>query len=193
MRKASHVKLDRFIIKKIPQLGKHRLSMIIGGILPDCVPSFFYKKHNIENTLTIVEKELGKLKRCTEIDSYFCRHIGIITHYLSDYCTLPHNSIYSGNIKQHTIYEGRLRVELKSYLDKLEEHTLSIHEDIDSTIEYIRDYHRKYIESIQINSENIENDCFYIASINVAIIRHLIKDIVAGIVVDYSQASRGLA
>ena len=193
MRKASHIKLNSFLIERVPELRKHKISILIGCILPDCIPSFVYKKHTIENTLHIVEKEMQKIQKCREINSYFCRHIGIITHYLADYCTLPHNKVYSGGIKQHTIYEGRLRQELKSYLDKLEEHIMSIHEDIENILDFIVKHHRRYIESIKFNNDNIENDCYYIASINLAIIKHLVKITLTEVIEGCGDVTRGLA
>ena len=51
MRKKSHILLARYIAKNTEdeELKKHRLSFYIGSILPDCKPSFVYKKQTGED------------------------------------------------------------------------------------------------------------------------------------------------
>ena len=33
----------------------------------------------------------------------FMRHLGEVIHYLADYFTFPHNTIYPGNLKDHCV------------------------------------------------------------------------------------------
>ena len=49
MRKKSHISLARYLVRNLDDgdLRKHKLSFYIGSILPDCKPSFLYKKHEI--------------------------------------------------------------------------------------------------------------------------------------------------
>lgn len=52
MRKKSHISLARYLVRNLDDgdLRKHKLSFYIGSILPDCKPSFLYKKHEITGT-----------------------------------------------------------------------------------------------------------------------------------------------
>ena len=44
------------------------------------------------------------------------RDLGQISHYLADYFTFPHNTIYPGSLKDHCSYEEKLKRDLRSYL-----------------------------------------------------------------------------
>ena len=63
MRKKSHISLARYIVAntKDEELKKHKLSFYIGSILPDCKPSFVYKRHEISGTFPLVKKHIEYL------------------------------------------------------------------------------------------------------------------------------------
>ena len=63
MRKKSHISLARYIVNNMEDndLKKHKLSFYIGSILPDCKPSFVYKKHEINGTFPDVKKMVNQL------------------------------------------------------------------------------------------------------------------------------------
>lgn len=174
MRKKSHIEIVRYLIKEIPELKKHRLAMYIGCILPDCLPSFIYKRHMIESTIPIVGSEISKIERYNTIDTYFCRHLGILTHYISDYCTLPHNRMYTGNIKDHCKYEKQLKNKLKEYLSIKKCNPKDID---DSILKNIIEIHNRYVDSVQNTLDNIENDCEYIMYINMTIAFYLVNNV----------------
>ena len=46
----------------------------------------------------------------------YYRDLGQISHYLADYFTFPHNTIYPGSLKDHCSYEEKLKRDLRSYL-----------------------------------------------------------------------------
>lgn len=121
MRKKSHISLARYIVKNTDnkELQKHRLAFYIGSILPDCKPSFLYKKHEIDGTFHSVEKAIFRLtgeQRIKNNHRAYCRNLGQITHYVADYFTFPHNDIYPGSLKDHCSYEECLKKELRQYL-----------------------------------------------------------------------------
>lgn len=178
MIKISHVRLSTFITDNVTQLKEYKKSVIIGGLLPDCVPSFVYRRHTIDKTMHIVENELAKLEKCTELNAYFCRHIGIITHYLSDYFTLPHNKIHVGLIDSHAKYEKRLNREFKKYIENIDAVGEIYIKDIGDVIKYIRETHKTYLDSILKNGESTINDCINIVMVNISIIIHLVSQLV---------------
>ena len=105
MRKKSHISLASFILKNMEKhnLHEHKKAFYLGSILPDLKPSFLTRRHNIEGTFDILIKEIKRLTIYYDVNKgigrYYARHLGIITHYLADYCTYPHNSEYTHNCR----------------------------------------------------------------------------------------------
>ena len=91
MRKKSHISLAWYLMncEGMEALGHHKYSFYVGSILPDCVPSFLVRKHTINDSFDVLKKEFEKLVSHFDpnkgADRYFCRHLGVITHYISDY------------------------------------------------------------------------------------------------------------
>ena len=63
MRKKSHISLARYIVANTEDEGlkKHWLSFYIGSVLPDCKPSFIYKRHEITGTFPKLRKDIDAL------------------------------------------------------------------------------------------------------------------------------------
>ena len=124
MRKKSHISLAWYLMNSegMDVLKLHKGSFYMGSVLPDCMPSFLVRRHTIEDSFEVLEKEFQKLVSHFDpkkgINCYFCRHLGMITHYVSDYFTFPHNANYPGNLKDHCIYEEELKKELQNYVKK---------------------------------------------------------------------------
>lgn len=171
MRKKSHISLARYIVHStgMEMLKEHKKAFYIGSILPDCMPSFVTRKHCIEDTFEILEKEIKKVT--DEYDSekgigmYYCRHLGVITHYIADYFTFPHNSIYSGNIKEHCKYEGELKDAFRQYVksedaQRIREKTGAFH-TVKEIMVFIEKMHQEYLKAIKA----IRVDCRYIVEL----------------------------
>lgn len=171
MRKKSHISLAGYLLNSegMELLKNHKKSLYFGSILPDCVPSFFTRKHTIDETFEILEKEIRKITEDYDITKgigrYYCRHLGVITHYIADYFTFPHNRIYDGNIKEHCIYEKHLKYALKNYVQSEEAQKIreknGIFQTVDDICKFIKDMHEKYLDAIKI----IEIDCVYIVEL----------------------------
>lgn len=122
MRKKSHISLARYMVNSLDDEGlkKHRLSFYIGSILPDIKPSFVYKKHEITGTFPSIRKHIKRLsegdKAVKKRGVKYYMDLGQISHYLADYFTFPHNTIYPGSLKDHCSYEEKLKRDLRSYL-----------------------------------------------------------------------------
>ena len=122
MRKKSHILLARYLADQMPaneSLQSHRKAFCLGNILPDIQPSFVTKRHEYFGTFDevqgkiyhLIEKSTGKCN-----DRVFWRRAGEIMHYIADYFTFPHNTIYPGSLKDHCSYEEKLKRDLRSYL-----------------------------------------------------------------------------
>lgn len=169
MRKKSHILLARYIAKNTEdtELKKHRLSFYIGSILPDCKPSFVYKKHEINGTFPDVKKMMeqlifgrpnGKMVRKRR----YYMNLGQVTHYIADYFTYPHNKIYPGTLKDHCSYEEQLKRSLKAYIMnrnmEAKEKIQADFRDAEALYEYILEQHKQYLGrkiNIDVDIHNI--------------------------------------
>lgn len=169
MRKKSHISLAKYLMENmgVQDLSEHKKSFYIGSILPDLTPSFLTKRHNMEETFEILIDEIRKIT--TEYDmnkginSYYARYLGVITHYLSDYCTFPHNSIFTGSIKEHLDYEKELKFSLKEYVNseaaQRNRQKVQKFQTIDDIIRFIKKKHKEYLKALQ---KNVNADIHYI-------------------------------
>jgi len=171
MRKKSHISLAKFLMNnmKVEDLNEHKKAFYIGSILPDCRPSFLTRKHSIDATFPILIEEIKKITVDYDMEQgitgYYCRHLGVITHYLADYFTFPHNSIFQGSIKEHCVYEKKLKFTFKSYVQ--EEDTQRDREQkgtfhsIDEIIRFIVKTHREYLMTLKV----VKEDCQFIVDL----------------------------
>lgn len=166
MRKKSHISLAKFLIDNIKEhkLIKHKKAFYIGSILPDLKPSFLTRRHTIEETFDILIKEIKKITVDYDVSkgigSYFARHLGIITHYLADYCTLPHNSEYTGSMADHVYYEKEMKYRLREFIEVEGIHSLAIQGQkiytYDEIIKYIINTHREYLSGLKAVKQDIK-------------------------------------
>ncbi len=168
MRKKSHISLTNYLIKsmKFDELMNHKKSFYIGSILPDCIPSFITRRHNIEETFGILKEEILKITDNYDVErgitGYYSRHLGVVTHYIADYFTLPHNDVFKGNLKDHCTYERDLKLALKSYVKSDEavrrREENMIFKSVDEILKFIKEMHEEYLKAIKA----IKVDCMYI-------------------------------
>ena len=171
MRKKSHISLAKYILesKGMEELNKCKKSFYVGSILPDCVPSFLTRKHNIEETLDLLKTEISKVTDKYDvtkgINTYFCRHLGMIIHYVADYFTFPHNSIYPGTMMEHCYYEKELKFAFRKYVkseqakrNRLLESAYNTPEEI---VDFVKSMHDEYLKAIK----RISVDCHYIVEL----------------------------
>jgi hypothetical protein len=150
-------------------LQDHKKAFYIGSILPDCTPSFITRRHSIEETFYILKQEIVKITEDYNIDkgisSYYCRHLGIITHYIADYFTFPHNSIFTGSIKEHCTYEKELKFAMKKYVLSDEAKRVREKNGLFSTVEEICDFIKKMHEEYLKVIKEVQFDCYYIVEL----------------------------
>lgn len=171
MRKKSHISLAKYIVDStgMESLKEHKKAFYIGSILPDCTPSFITRKHCIEETFDILKKEIKKVTEDYDVEKgigrYYCRHLGVITHYIADYFTFPHNTIYPGTIKEHCQYEGELKHAFRSYVKSEESRRIrertGTFASVEEILQFITGMHDQYLETIKA----IKVDCRYIVEL----------------------------
>lgn len=167
MRKKSHISLARYLMNSegMESIQRHKGVFYIGSVLPDCLPSFIVRKHTIEDSFNVVEKEFRKMVSHFDptegLDRRFFIHLGVITHYVSDYFTFPHNANYDGKLKDHCIYEEELKHAIRSYVKSPEAVRKRLGEKVhspDMILEFIQRMHHIYSET----SSAVTRDCEYI-------------------------------
>lgn len=149
---------------QVQDLNEHKKAFYIGSILPDIKPSFITKRHNIDETFEILIDEIKKITVDYDINKgingYYARHLGVITHYLSDYCTFPHNTIFDGSMTEHVMYEKELKDSLKEYLERedviRERKQMETHQSVEDIIHFIKRTHQEYLNAIKAVKEDIQ-------------------------------------
>ncbi len=171
MRKKSHISLASYLMESMntEELRNHKKAFYIGSILPDCVPSFVTRRHNIEETFDLLKEEIIKITDDYDmnkgITGYYCRHLGVITHYIADYFTFPHTKLFTGTMREHCSYEKELKFALKSYVDS--EAVQQIYDrkerfkTVDEICNFIKEMHAEYLKAMKA----IKMDCMYIVKL----------------------------
>lgn len=181
MRKKSHISLAHYLMnnKNFEHLLNHKKSFYIGSILPDCVPTFITRRHCIEDTFEILKNEITKITDNYDVDkgitSYYCRHLGVITHYIADYFTFPHNEIFTGTIVEHCSYEKELKFALREYVKsgivRRDNGDNSSIQTVDDICAFIKQMHEEYLKAIKV----IKVDCMYIVDLCYRVVDAILK------------------
>lgn len=181
MKKKSHLSLARYLIDgiQVEELEIYRKSFLFGSILPDCTPSFVTKRHTITGTFEMLKEEILAITQnydCSQgINSEFCRRLGVVTHYIADYFTFPHNSVFKGTIKEHISYEFKLMDYFKEYLSsgKADIFILSGNNfnSAENIFAYIKEKHVEYIKGIK----EISIDCRYIVQLCINVVKSILQ------------------
>lgn len=171
MRKKSHISLANYLMvsMKTEALTNHKKAFYVGSILPDCVPSFITRRHCIEDTFELLKEEIIKITDNYDmnrgITGYYCRHLGVITHYVADYCTFPHNHIFEGTLMEHCSYENDLKFAFRAYVKSDEAKRVreknGTFRTVDEICQYIKETHEEYLKAIKI----VKMDCLYIVEL----------------------------
>ena len=175
MRKKSHISLAKYIVGSLGEQDfmKHKKAFYLGSILPDCKPSFLTVKHEIEGTFPKIQNELKRLVELQQSSKInmrvFYRNLGEIIHYIADYFTFPHNAKFTGNLKDHCIYEKHLKQSLKEYIqsgeaERNQPHILKSVQNLNSTEEICKFIRKKHDAYIKLKN-TVEEDCRQIVSL----------------------------
>lgn len=179
MRKKSHIALAKYLIKESrdKELQKHKYAFYFGSILPDIVPSFVYRRHEIVGTFPVLQKRILCLagRKVDKYSAKYCRHLGEVSHYVADYFTFPHNKKFAGGFKAHCFYEEELK-------KKLRQHILSgraasrkkKYIDLagpEAVFDFLRKTHQEYLQ----HQNDVDGDISHIIPINSQVLKSIIN------------------
>ena len=155
MRKKSHISLANHMLDEFKDdtLLAHAFMFRFGSLLPDLVPSFITKKHQMETTFDILEEKLHKIFEKYDgnkgLSMLNCKDLGVVTHYIADYFTLPHSHKFRGNLKDHCMYEEVLKHAMRRYvrMDYVANQPLirMRMSSVDDICTFIKNCHKEYI------------------------------------------------
>lgn len=167
MRKKSHISLAGGVIHGLDMSNRinHKISFYAGSIWPDCTPSFLTKRHCMEDTFDVFLDKMSKfiIKFNTKKDMGIIStwRMGIVLHYIADYFTFPHNSHYTGILKQHCAYEEELKHRMYAFINDIRTSSMNgnipVMENMKQIEEYIKDKHNQYLSI----DGNVDSDCGY--------------------------------
>lgn len=161
MRKISHINLGNFLLE-CENIKAKRKSFLFGNILPDCIPTFIYVRHNIDNTLNKVEKLLTELYTMNPESYRFWIKLGCMMHYISDYFTYPHTKLFHEGFWKHNSYEKELKNKFKEHLENLENFHRNFLKTSVNIIDYIKEQQILYFTEKEKRINDVELDIQYI-------------------------------
>ena len=166
MRKKSHISLANHMLAefKDDHLLAHTFMFQFGSLLPDLVPSFITKKHQMDTTFDILEDKLNTIVKEYDgnegLSMRLCKDLGVVTHYIADYFTLPHNAKFRGGFKEHCFYEEVLKHAMRRYVrqDYVSNQPLirMRMSSVDDICTFIKNCHKEYI---RMTMDGQEIDC----------------------------------
>lgn len=155
MRKKSHISLANHMLAEFKDetLLAHTFMFQFGSLLPDLVPSFITKKHRLDTTFDILEEKLRKVIEEYHgqegLSMFLCKDLGVVTHYIADYFTLPHNHKFTGNLKDHVTYEELLKHAMRRYVKQKHVANQPLirmrMSSVDDICTFIKDCHMEYV------------------------------------------------
>lgn len=187
MRKKSHISLARYLVRelRLDSLTKHRTAFCFGSILPDLNPGMIQNPHEYITSYESLKEKIQAIAHgessCFQKERVLWRRIGVVMHYLADYFTLPHNSFYEGNLKDHCQYEKQMKLWMRRYVHTPEAMMLfrqqkAAAEQIDSLeklFDYIETAHAEYSRQSQIHT--VEDDCRWILSVCASVLLYFVN------------------
>ena len=166
------------------ELNKYKFYFKVGSILSDVVPTFLWKKHRIDITNSEFKRSVYNFLNSKYHGRLYSVRAGIITHYLSDYFTFPHNKECHWNLWIHNAYEGR-QLELMKNLRSIHElitfriksfYQISQVKSLDELFNEIERLHNEYIIRVQEVSNQLDIDLYYIECVSYFVMSFLVKN-----------------
>lgn len=185
MRKKSHISLAGYLVKelRLQELIKHKKAFYLGSILPDLNPKMVKEPHEIETSFEKFKDSVRQLIQdagngtCKE--RVLWRRAGMVIHYLADYFTFPHNATYDGNLKDHCVYEGDMKYQMREYVRTPEakmifrdqkEQAFQISSE-DALFAYIQEAHACYLTE----KHSVVEDCRWILEMSAVVLVAMLR------------------
>jgi len=125
MKVKTHVKIAELAfsnnIKVVPE-GFSKFMFNFGLVMVDQSWHVKTHPHYMQKSLKYVTEKIEKLLSVKRFNAYYSMQLGIVVHYLCDFCCNAHISGSVGNIPYHLKYERNLQRYLLDNYDTLKDH-----------------------------------------------------------------------
>lgn len=169
-----------------------------GSIAPDVLPYYKIKRHYKDESIDYISNEIIKLVqfcRYTDLQSsanrilvnYLSKKIGIISHYLCDYCCYPHayRLTFLGNMKAHIKYETDLNLFVFNemtkefaFLDVIDLQGINLFQDVDTKLkDRVKNYINQVVDLYMDDVKSFESDMNYALNLSTEIAYFIIESI----------------
>ena len=156
MKKRSHLFVTREIIEQVPQ--NKRKWLLLGSILPDILVHTYIKKHTWKSSFDNTVNRIQKLEEKGKNSRYSFLKLGYVLHYVEDFFTYAHNSIFEGGFSEHVEQEETSRI------------GEMVH-SVEEAVEYLKKKHALYMTEAGDN----ETDARYIRNASKTIGTFLVR------------------
>ena len=86
----------------------HKAALLLGSILPDLFVYTYLEGHTWEATFDKIINHMEVLEEKGRGGCFSYLKLGWVLHYVEDYFTYPHNTIFEGTIPEHYAYEKKM-------------------------------------------------------------------------------------
>ena len=136
----------------------HKAALLLGSILPDLFVYTYLEGHTWEATFDKIINHMEVLEEKGRGGCFSYLKLGWVLHYVEDYFTYPHNTIFEGTIPEHYAYEKKMTRWMRD--GALEQMSMPICKKLDSSSQLknrIQELHDNYLSQEMCN----ENDTAY--------------------------------
>ena len=161
METKNHLQLGSMLAQKY-HFSRHTTFFLFGNVLPDLNFLSYFKGHTYRSRIAFIEKKINQLfqQPIWNWKSYY--DLGIITHYVADFYTFPHNTNFKGSLRNHFSYEKKLRFYFykKSLHQKVQSKNNSSYalKNPKQILQHLQTSHKNYMDQ----SPSLNNDFHYI-------------------------------
>ena len=136
----------------------HKAALLLGSILPDLFVYTYLEGHTWEATFDKIINHMEVLEEKGRGGCFSYLKLGWVLHYVEDYFTYPHNTVFEGTIPEHYAYEKKMTRWMRD--GALEQMSMPICKELDSSSQLknrIQELHDNYLSQEMCN----ENDTAY--------------------------------
>lgn len=136
----------------------HKAALLLGSILPDLFVYTYLEGHTWEATFDKIINHMEVLEEKGRGGCFSYLKLGWVLHYVEDYFTYPHNTIFEGTIPEHYAYEKKMTRWMRD--GALEQMSMPLCKKLDSSSQLknrIQELHDNYLSQKMCN----ENDTAY--------------------------------
>lgn len=151
MNAPSHRLLGQQLLSLLPDLPPlHTRLFLLGCVQPDKNPTTYLKGslrfqllrgHNYPNAQRYIYRLYRRIAGRPYLSVLECYQLGKLIHYIADAFTYAHDPSFSGSLQEHRLYERKLEISLRRYL----QHPIGCADRTCGSPAFLKVYRKAYI------------------------------------------------